>query len=276
MIRNVGVIGLGKMGHPMVRHLIAKGFWVAAYDLDDARRGAAAALGAQICGSPAEVAAVSEAVIVVVGFDNEVRDVVDGPKGLLSRARDGMTIAVASTVSIETMREIDGLACAAGKNFGVLDIPLCRGEPAAEAGKLLLMAGGDAELFERCRPVFATFADDQYLLGAVGAGQAGKMINNLLLWACVSANHEGLKLGEALGVQSETLRQALLKSSGANWALDTWLQPRPMPWAEKDMGIVMEEADNARLSLPLCGVVREVIKGIKIEKGLPPPPKVPK
>ena len=69
----------------------------------------------------------------------------------------------------------------------------------------------------------------------------------------------------------EVLRAALLKSSGNNWALETWLQPRPMPWAEKDMSIVMEEADKARLSLPLCGVVREVIKGIKIEKGLPDP-----
>ena len=59
------------------------------------------------------------------------------------------------------------------------------------------------------------------------------MINNLLLWACVSVNHKGLKLGEALGVGPEVLRQVLLKSSGNNWTLETWPQPRPMPWPRR-------------------------------------------
>ena len=276
MADRVGIIGLGKMGHPMARHLAAKGHAVFACDLDETRRAAAREVGATICASPAEVARASDIVIVVVGFDNEVMDVVTGENGLLAGARDGLVIAVASTVSIDTMHSMGALPAVRERGIGVLDIPLCRGEPAAEAGKLLLMAGGDAAVFERCKPAFSAFANDQYLLGPLGSGQVGKMINNLLLWSCVSANHEGLKLGEALGVQSETLRQALLKSSGQNWALDTWLQPGPMPWAEKDMAIVMEEADNVRLSLPLCGTVREVIKGIKIEKGLPPPPRIPK
>ncbi len=155
----------------------------------------------------------------------------------------------------------------------VIDAPLCRGEPAAEAGKLLVLVGGDEAVVERCRPVLSAFCSDVFHVGGLGSGQIGKMINNLLLWACVSANWEGLKLAGALGVDPEKLRQALLLSSGNNWALETWLLPRPMPWAEKDMAIVMEQADKARLSLPLCGVTREVIKGIKIERGLPPPPR---
>ena len=276
MVGAVGVVGLGKMGLPMARHMAAKGFAVAGCDLDAGRCAAAKGIGATICADPAEVARRSDIVIVVVGFDNEVMAAIAGENGILAGAREGSTIAVASTVAIETMHAIAALPGIAGKNLGLLDIPLCRGEPAAEAGKLLLMAGGEPSVFERCRTAFGAFADDQFHLGPLGSGQVGKMINNLLLWACVSANHGGLKLGEALGVQQESLRQALLKSSGANWALETWLQPRPMPWAEKDMAIVMEEADHARLSLPLCGVIREVIKGIKIEKGLPPPPRVPK
>jgi 3-hydroxyisobutyrate dehydrogenase-like beta-hydroxyacid dehydrogenase len=169
------------------------------------------------------------------------------------------------------MRDVERLA--AQKGVGVIDVPLCRGEPAAEAGKLLVLVGGEEGVFARCRPALAAFGDDVIHVGGLGAGQIGKMINNLLLWACVSANAEGLKLAEALGVDPEKLRQALVLSSGNNWALETWLQPRPMPWAEKDMAIVMEHADQARLSLPLCGVTREVIKGLKIERGLPPPPR---
>ncbi len=267
----VGIIGVGKMGLPIARHLLARGFEVCAFDLEPSLIAGAERLGATGCASAGQVAAQSELVIVVVGFDSEVLGVFSAEDGILNGARDGAVIAVASTVYPETMPRLDRLARGTGKALRVIDIPICRGEPAAEAGTLLLLGGGDAAVFEACRPAFECFASDIELLGGLGAGQVGKMINNLLLWACVSANYEGLKLGEALGLDSEVLRKALLKSSGRNWALETWLQPRPMPWAEKDMSIVMHEADLCRLSLPLAGVVKEVIKGIKIEKGFVAP-----
>jgi 3-hydroxyisobutyrate dehydrogenase-like beta-hydroxyacid dehydrogenase len=267
-MQRVGVIGFGKMGRPIARHLMNGGFKVCAYDLDASRKNEMTALGVQVCDSPRDVAANSELVIAAVGFDNEVLDVVNGADGLLAGVNKPTVIAIVSTVSVDTMHAVEQAATRVAAGVDVLDIPLCRGEPAAEAGSLLLLAGGKRDVFDRCRPAFETFASDCHFLGALGAGQTGKMINNLLLWACVSANHEGLKLGAAMGVDPEVLRKALLQSSGNNWALETWLQPRPMPWAEKDMAIVMQEADNARLSLPLCGVVREVVKGMKIEKGL--------
>jgi 3-hydroxyisobutyrate dehydrogenase-like beta-hydroxyacid dehydrogenase len=93
------------------------------------------------------------------------------------------------------------------------------------------------------------------------------MVNNLLLWACTAANDEALRLGQALGVEPQRLREALIHGSGQNWSLESGAGDRPMPWAEKDMGIVLNEADLARLSLPLAGTVKEVIKGLKIRKG---------
>jgi 3-hydroxyisobutyrate dehydrogenase-like beta-hydroxyacid dehydrogenase len=153
----------------------------------------------------------------------------------------------------------------------LLDIPLCRGEGAAQEGKLLIMGGGDKAAFDACRPAFAAFADAVFHLGPAGAGQVGKMVNNLILWACISANEEGFKLARTLGVDRETLRAALLDSSAANWSLATRPEEKPMPWAEKDMTIVLKEADAARLSLPLCGVVKEVIKSVKIERNWPTP-----
>jgi 3-hydroxyisobutyrate dehydrogenase-like beta-hydroxyacid dehydrogenase len=149
----------------------------------------------------------------------------------------------------------------------LLDMPLTRGEPAAEAGNLLVMAGGDADAFAACKPALQCFAGAIFHLGDLGAGQVGKMVNNLILWACTAANDEGLRLGEALGVDPEKLRAALHHGSGQNWSLDSGAGNRPMPWAEKDMSIVLHEADLARLSLPLCGTVKEVIKGLKIRKG---------
>ena len=97
------------------------------------------------------------------------------------------------------------------------------------------------------------------------------MVNNLILWACISANDEGFKLAQKLGVEREALRTALLESSADNWSLETRPEEKPMPWAEKDMTIVLKEADAARLSLPLCGVIKEVIKTVKLERGWPTP-----
>jgi 3-hydroxyisobutyrate dehydrogenase-like beta-hydroxyacid dehydrogenase len=268
-VRTVGMIGLGKMGLPMTRHLLAKGFGVVAYDIDAKAVKAAAKLGAKKAAHPGAVAAASDLVIIVVGFDNEVMEVLRGPNGILKSARKGTIVTIASTVSPTFMKEL--AAMKETKNVRLVDAPLCRGEPAAEKGNLLVMGGGAKADFEACRSAFSAFADAIHYLGGPGAGQVGKMINNLLLWACVSINYEGLKLGKVLGVEEETLRQALLLSSGNNWALETWLQPRPMPWAEKDMTLVLAEADDARVSLPLSGAVKEVAKGIKIEKNLPYP-----
>lgn len=271
MIESVGLVGLGKMGHPMARHLITGGFSVAGYDLDAAKCDAARELGVSVVASPKEVAEASDLIIVIVGFDEEVFAALGDEVGVYAGLREEAVIAIASTVAIDTMGQIEDEVGSLGRGSGVLDIPICRGEPAAEAGDLLLLAGGDAALFERCNAAFSTFASEMHLLGGLGAGQVGKLVNNLLLWSCITANYEGLKLGEALGVDPERLRKALLGSSGRNWALETWDRPRAMPWAEKDMRIVMEEADRVRLSLPVCGVVKEAIKALKIERGLHSP-----
>lgn len=264
-IERIGMIGLGKMGRPMTRHLVNKGFSVTGFDVSDEAMLAARALGAGTAATPAEVAGQSDLAIVVVGFDSEVEKAVLADDGLLGGAKPGLVIAISSTVAPRTVKDLASRG--EGKGVTFLDAPLCRGERAAEEGKLLVMGGGDQDVFNACRPAFETFADAIFHLGNLGAGQVGKMVNNLILWACMSADYEGLKLGAKLGVEEEPLRQALLQSSASNWALETWREQRQMPWAEKDMSIVLKEADKARLSLPLCGVIKEVIKGIKIERG---------
>jgi 3-hydroxyisobutyrate dehydrogenase-like beta-hydroxyacid dehydrogenase len=269
-IRRVGLIGLGKMGLPMSRLLCERGYVVAGFDVDEAAMEAAAAHGVHTALSPQAVAGASDLVIIAVGFDAEVDAVLFGERGVLAGARDGSVIAIASTVAPHTMQQIAARLPAKPK-VKLLDIPMCRGEGAAQEGKLLIMGGGDKAVFDACRPVFAAFADSIFHLGPLGAGQVGKMVNNLILWTCISANEEGFKIANALGVDREVLRAALLESSASNWSLATRPEEKPMPWAEKDMTIVLKEADAARLSLPLCGVVKEVIKTVKIERNWPTP-----
>jgi 3-hydroxyisobutyrate dehydrogenase-like beta-hydroxyacid dehydrogenase len=262
----IGILGLGKMGAPMAKHLVAKGFRVAGYDPVEAACVSARSAGVSVLGSPRDVAQASELVIIVVGFDDQVEGVVFGEKGIVEAGRRGLIVALGSTVAPRYARRLAERLRERG--IVLLDIPLARGEAAGVAGKLLVFGAGDEASFEACRAAFSAFASDIFHLGPAGAGQVGKMVNNLILWACTAANDEGLRLGEALGVDPERLRAALHHSSAQNWSMDHRSERSGMPWAEKDMSIVLHEADLARLSLPLSGSVKETIKGLKIRLGL--------
>jgi 3-hydroxyisobutyrate dehydrogenase-like beta-hydroxyacid dehydrogenase len=269
-ISKIGILGLGKMGAPMARHLLSRGYSVAGYDPLEPARSNARTLGVTLLGSPGEVAQASELVIVVVGFDQEVEATLFAANGVVESAPRGLVVALASTVAPRYARRLAERL----RDLGVvlLDIPLARGEAAAVAGTLLIYGAGDETTFEACRPAFGAFASDIFHLGAAGAGQVGKMVNNLILWSCIVANDEGLALGEALGVERARLQAALHHGSAQNWAMDHGAERSGMPWAEKDMSIVLHEADLARVSLPLSGTVKETIKGLKIRMGLGLPP----
>jgi 3-hydroxyisobutyrate dehydrogenase-like beta-hydroxyacid dehydrogenase len=253
------------MGLPIARHLVRGGFEVHGVDVESASNDAARQFGIAIAKDPAELASNCDLAIVLTAYEEQVSEVIFGSHGLAVGAKPGLIVAVGATINPQGMRRI--ATRLAEKGLVPLDIPICRGEGAAEAGKLLITGGGDEQAFDACLPAFATFADSVHRVGDVGAGQVGKMVNNLILWACISANTEGFKLAAKYGVDAAAMREMLLESSAQNWAMSTQIDQQPMPWAEKDMMIVLSEADRLRISLPLCGAVKEVIKGIKIERG---------
>ena len=268
-ITTVGMIGLGVMGRPMSQHMIKAGYAVVGYDPDPDARRRADELGVRVLGSAREVAIESDLVIIVVGFDKQVEAVVFGDEGLVAGARSGLIIGLGSTVSPSYARDIAKRL--EGRGIDLLDMPLTRSDRAAENGTMLVMGGGDPKIFDLCRPILKTFATDIFNLGPFGSGQVGKMVNNMILWACMAANDEGLRLGERLGVDQESMRAALVLSSAANFSLIERADTRPTPWAEKDMIIAQQEADKLRFSIPLCGLVKEVIKAFKVERGYPMP-----
>jgi 3-hydroxyisobutyrate dehydrogenase-like beta-hydroxyacid dehydrogenase len=268
----VGIVGLGNMGRAMIKHLQNAGHSVVGVDPMPNAQERARALGAKVVETGAEVATASDIVFIVVGFDAEVERAMFGEAGLLKGARPGLTIAIGSTIAPSYAFDLEERL--AGRDIVILDVPSTRGEKALEAGEILILGGGDKSAFDRWTPVMRTFATDIFHLGKFGAGQVAKMVNNMILWACMSANDEGLRLAEVLGVDPQALRAALHHSSAQNWSLSTRAEERPMPWAEKDMMIALREADHARLSLPLAGCVKEVIKGYKIRHGIPMPTEV--
>lgn len=267
--QRIGILGLGAMGRPMARHLLAKGFAVAGCDPVAAACERAAPLGVEIVGSPRLLAERSDAVLIVVGFDAQVERAVFGPAGIREAARPGLIVAMGSTIAPSYARDLARRLD--GSGIVLIDMALTRGEPFAEAGTMLVLGGGDQAAFAACEPAMRCFASDIFHLGPFGAGQVGKMVNNLILWACMSANDEGLRLGEALGVDAEKLRNALTHSSAENFSLSARADERPTPWAEKDMRIVLQEATAAKLALPLSSLVKERIADFKRRKGYPTP-----
>jgi 3-hydroxyisobutyrate dehydrogenase-like beta-hydroxyacid dehydrogenase len=263
MIKSIGVIGAGRMGLPIIGHVVKKGlkkgFTLAAYDIDPAKKAAVTALGAAWADSAPALAKTSEALLICVGYDDELRELVS-PDGLLRDLQRGTIVAVLSTVHPRTVQELADVA----KPFGVsvIDSTVARGGRAADAGTLLAFLGGEIDVVERITPVFSCFSADIVHTGAVGSAQVAKAANNLVMWACLIANHEALALAKRYGVDVEKLRKALLMSSAENYVLRNWGE-NTMAWAEDDMEIVQQMAHEAGIGLPQAGLNREICRTLK-------------
>ncbi len=253
----VGVIGAGRMGTPIIGHLVKKGFTTLACDVNPAREALVAERGARWMTSNAELAAQSDVILVCVGFDAEVRALL-AEGGPLRQARSGSIVAILSTIRPETVQEL----AAAADGVHVVDSTVCRGGEAADKGTLLSFVGGPADVVERLTPVLRAYSSDVVHTGGVGTAQVAKAANNLILWACLVADHEALALAQHYGMDIDVLRRALMMSSAENHALEVWGK-QTMAWAEDDMVIVGEMAAQAGLSLPQAGLNREICRALK-------------
>ncbi|GFG51212.1 6-phosphogluconate dehydrogenase [Mycolicibacterium agri] len=213
----VGFIGLGSQGAPMARRIVDAGYDLTVW----ARRAATlepfAGTAAKTAQSPAELAAVSDLVCLCVVGDDDVREVVGGDSGVLAGLAAGGIVAIHSTVHPDTCREI--AVVAAAQDVSTIDAPVSGGGPAAETGRLLVMAGGEADIVERCRPVFATYSDPVVHLGPLGSGQVAKVLNNLLFTANLGVADSTLQLGEALGIPRDRLCEVITRGSANSKAV---------------------------------------------------------
>ena len=257
MTSTVGLIGAGRMGMPIIGHLVRKGFTTLASDVNPAREEQVIERGARWMKSNAELAGLCDVILVCVGFDAEVRALlaVNGP---LRAARPGSIVAILSTVRLETVQDL----AATASGLHVVDSTVCRGGEAADLGQLLSFVGGPADVVERLTPVLRAYSSDVVHTGGVGTAQVAKAANNLILWACLVADHEALALARHYGMDIEVLRRALMMSSAENHALEVWGK-QTMAWAEDDMVIVQDMAARAGLSLPQCGLNRELCRALK-------------
>jgi 3-hydroxyisobutyrate dehydrogenase-like beta-hydroxyacid dehydrogenase len=261
-VKRTGVIGLGSMGLQMARHMVNKGFDVAGFDVDAAANKTAASHRVRICASAKEVGQAADVVVVMVQTDTQVEDVVCR-SGMLEALAPGSVICIASSVSPDLCRELAQKTGARG--IGLLDTPVVLGQEAANNGTLTIYAGGEERWLARARPALEAFGAKVLHLGDVGTGQIAKTINNMLLWAAMTANFETLTLAKKLGADIPRLIAALGHGSGANWSLSRWGKSTGK-WAEKDMDVALELAQAVKVPVPLSGLVDQLVKNINQEK----------
>jgi 3-hydroxyisobutyrate dehydrogenase-like beta-hydroxyacid dehydrogenase len=211
-IKTVGLVGCGTMGKCMLRTILEKGFTVVAYDKFPAAAEAAKAMGAQTVDSPAKLAACCDAVLMSLPGPVQLEEVVFGENGLSGKLQANMVVVDTSTVDPGTTRSIaERLETSTGAAY--LDCPVL-GRPSA-TGKWMLPTGGDPAALEYVRPVLSCFAANAVSVGGHGAGNALKLLNQMM-FSCINAiSSEVLAIAEHVGVDPKVFYDTVASSSAA-------------------------------------------------------------
>jgi len=242
----IGFIGLGVMGEPMCRNLANKGGRaVRGFDRDPAPLQRLAAHGVAATQSLRAVVDGASFVFLSLPSGEVVRQVAEGPEGLLSVIRPGQVVVDLSTSPVDLTRDLAEQFAARGATL--VDAPVARTRAAAEAGTLAIMVGADPETFSRVEPLLATFATDITLCGPVGCGQVVKILNNMIVFETVVALAEAKAIGERSGVAAGLLFDTLSKGSADSFTLRNHGMKAMLPeeFPERAFSVVYARKDLA-------------------------------
>ncbi|TMQ18705.1 MAG: 3-hydroxyisobutyrate dehydrogenase [Candidatus Rokuibacteriota bacterium] len=271
---NIGFIGTGTMGRPMLANLVKKGFAVVAYDVvPDALAGAVAA-GARAAASPAEVARQSELVVTMLPSSSHVEAVYLGPAGVKEGVAAGRLCIDMSTIDPSVSRRV--AAALAQQRVRFVDAPVSGGVPRATDGTLAIMVGGDARDVEEARPVLAALGANIIHVGAVGSGEVAKLCNNLIAGVAAVAVSEAFRIAEGFGVDAKVLTDVISKSSGHTWVMEH-MHPVPGLVARsassqeyapgfmtdlmaKDLGLAVNAARELRVPVVVSPAAQQVLR----------------
>jgi len=256
----VAFAGLGVMGFPMAGHLVRAGHAVAGYNRssEKARRWAEA-YGGRACDTVAAAAAGAEALVLCVGNDDDVRQVVGAALDALA---PGAVIVDHTTTSAVVAREMAARAAETGRAF--VDAPVSGGQAGAEAGQLTVMCGAEPAAYARAEPLIAAYAKAQRLMGGPGAGQLTKMVNQICIAGVVQGLAEGLHFARRAGLDPLDVLAAISKGAAQSWQMEnrwpTMAEGKfdfgfAVDWMRKDLGLLLDEAQRNGARLDMTALV---------------------
>lgn len=225
---NIGFIGVGNMGGPMVANLVKAGHTLTAFDLSAPALAAACKAGASAGKDVADTAAGRDVVITMLPAGEHVKAVYHGESGVLTAAAPGTLLIDCSTIDVGAAREV--CADAKAQGFEQLDAPVSGGVAGAAAGTLTFMAGGSDEAFARAEPILRDMGKTIVHAGPSGNGQVAKMCNNMMLAVNMIGTCEAFLLAERLGLDKQKLFDISSTASGQSWAMTSYCPvPGPVP-----------------------------------------------
>ena len=264
-IQNVGFIGTGIMGSSMAGHLQKAGYKLRVYNRTKGKAQPLIEAGAVWCDTPGDVAAQSDVVFSIVGFPPDVESVILGPQGALAKARPG-TILVDMTTSEPALAQRIYQAAKA-KGVGSLDAPVSGGDVGARNATLAIMVGGDLADFQRVLPLFEKMGKTIRHMGAPGAGQHCKMVNQILIAGTMMGLAEAITYGKKAGLDMEMALGVVSTGAAGSSAL-TNLGPRVLKGDFepgfiiehfiKDMGIALREAKAMGVDLQALALAKQL------------------
>ena len=273
--RRVAFLGLGVMGYPMAGHLAGAGHRVTVYNRSPAKAAQwVAEHGYASAATPRDVAANADIVFACVGNDADLRSVVLGEHGAFTGMKPGAVFVDHTTASAEIARELNVAAQASKLHF--IDAPVSGGNLGAINGALTVMCGGDATAFEAIRPVAMAFSKAVTLLGASGAGQLAKMVNQIAIAGLVQGLAEAIAFGEKAGLDMKAVLGVIGKGAAQSWQMDnrgpTMVDDRfdfgfAVDWMRKDLGLVLDEARRNGARVPVTARVDQFYADIQADGG---------
>ena len=259
----VAFAGLGVMGYPMAGHLAKGGHDVTVFNRNPAKAEAwVREYGGKAAVTPAAAAEGADFVFCCVGNDDDVREVIAGPNGVLSGMGAGGVLVDHTTASADVARDMAELAAEKGVKF--LDAPVSGGQAGAVNGVLTIMIGGEEEAFEQARPIMGAYGRMMALMGPSGSGQLTKMMNQMCIAGVVQGLAEALDFGQRAGIDGERAIEVISKGAAQSWQMENRYQTMlkgefdfgfAVDWMRKDIAICVAEASRNGAQLPMTRMV---------------------
>lgn len=272
MKERIGFIGLGIMGRPMARNLVAAGYPLAVWNRSRAGIDDLVGRGATEATGPKAVAERSDVVITMVSDSPDVEGIALGPGGIIEAGRRGLMFVDMSTISPAVTRRIAARLGEAGVEM--LDAPVSGGEPGAVNATLSIMVGGPEAAFERCRPIFQALGRTIVYCGPSGSGQTVKLCNQIAGALNNLAMCEALIFAAKMGVDPRKMVEAVGAGAAASWAIQN-LGPKVLArdfrpgfkitHQQKDLRLALEAADEQHLPLPGAALAHQLFAVMEAE-----------
>ena len=275
MSKALGFIGLGVMGFPMAGHLANQNNNISVFNRTSKKSKLwNTKYTGVICKSPAEIAKLSDVIMICVGNDNDVRDVISGKDGMINYFKKGSVIVDHTTTSSELSMEMNELLNPNGIFY--IDAPVSGGEAGAQSGQLSIMAGGDKEAYNLIENILEPYTKFIKYMGPSGSGQLTKMVNQICIAGLIQALAEGINFSKKVGLNTQDVLEVVSKGAAQSWQMDNrWKTMTENKYdygfavdlMRKDLEIVLKEAEKSNISLDVTKIINEFYKDIQDAEG---------